>query len=45
MFLVPIIALGILLAAAVVALNAGRIPYLREWTGAAPLQPEEADDK
>jgi hypothetical protein len=43
MFTASLIVLAVAGIAAVVALNAIHIPYLREWTGAAPLQAEEPD--
>jgi hypothetical protein len=43
MFTASLIVLAVAGIAAVVALNASHIPYLREWTGAAPLQAEEPD--
>jgi hypothetical protein len=43
MFTASLIVLAVAGIAAVVALTAGHIPYLREWTGAAPLQAEEPD--
>jgi len=43
MFVGSLIALGIVAAVVVVALNAGRIPGLRDLIGSAPLQPQEPD--
>jgi hypothetical protein len=43
MFIASLIVLVVAGIAAAVALNASRIPYLREWTGAAPLEAEEPD--
>jgi hypothetical protein len=41
MFIASLIALGVVLAIAVVALNASHIPILRDLTGADPLETEE----
>ena len=41
MFIASIVGLAVLVATAVVALNAAHIPVLREWVGAAPLQHDE----
>jgi len=45
MFILPLIGLVIVFAAAVAALNASSIPGLRDWTGAAPLQDDDATDQ
>lgn len=44
MFVASLIVLALVLAAGLLAVFSGHIPYLRELTGAAPLQPEEPAD-
>lgn len=41
MFIGSLIALGVVVVAAVVAMSSAHIPILRDLTGAAPLQAED----
>lgn len=43
MFIASVIALAALLVTGVVLVCSAHIPVIREWTGAAPLQPQEDD--
>jgi hypothetical protein len=40
-FIASLITLAVCIAAAVLAVFSGHIPVLRDWTGAAPLLPED----
>lgn len=43
MFVASVIGLVVVAAVTVVALNAARIPWLRELVGAAPMQQDQED--
>jgi hypothetical protein len=45
MFIASLIVLAVCIAAAGLAVFSGHIPVLRDWTGAAPLLPEDDADK